>query len=63
MLPEHWKFDEELLRIFADEDEGRLGVAVRKLVPIFLLGEAVTDVDTTQKTSGRKERRKIHPFN
>jgi hypothetical protein len=48
MLPEHWEFDEELLRIFADEDEGRLGVAVRKLVPIFLLGEAVTDVDTTQ---------------
>ena len=48
MLPQHWKVDEELLRIFADEDEGRLGVAVRKLVPIFLLGEAVTDVDTTQ---------------
>ena len=63
MLSHHGEFDEKFLRVFADEDEGRVGFSVRKLVPVILLTDTIDHVDAAQQTSGRKERRKVHPFN
>jgi voltage-gated potassium channel Kch len=58
----HGKFDEQLLRVRADEDERRVRLPVRKLVAVVFLAQAVDDVHAAQEAAGRKERRKVNPL-
>ena len=60
MLALDGELDEELVRTGADEDVGRLALAVRVLQPVLLLGQHVDHLDAAEEAARRVVARKGH---
>ena len=60
MFSTHREFDEEFLRICANEYECGIRFALWKLFSIFFLAENIGHVDTAEQATGRKEGWEVH---
>ena len=60
MFSTHREFNEEFLRVRANEYKWGIRFALRKLFAIFFLAKNIGHVHTSQQATGWKERRKAH---